>query len=315
MAANSVTVRHSTKDASHRGFYAGFFKGMGSAFEGLKLLVQSPRVRNEFSGLFRPMVNASAIYIVTGAIIFGATHNVQTEGLPGLLAVMSRWSRIIVVGLNAFYDLTSKANSRLFFTTLREKNEPFAETIESRPMIKSSLRTRWAKFKRVVKLSTFKLTGLLIRWLIPSARFVAIPAVKFVTMRPVLGNEVAAAVSLVDAVPLHVLHSTIADDILVSFGESIIDADDLGTDITKQFVRRLEEEKRSYFAERYRGYIIGCSFVYSMLSAVPIFGIPIALAAECGAACMIADIVERNLEKKNRMTFPGEEHFAKPKDS
>lgn len=315
MASNSVTVSYSRKDASHHAFYAGFFKGMGSAFEGLKLLIQSPRVRHEFSDLFRPMINAGAIYIATGVIIFGATHNMQAEGLPGLLATMSRWGRIIVVALNGLFDLTSKANSRLFFTTLREKNVPFSNTIEKTPTVRTSLHTRWAKFTRVVKLSTFKLTAMLVRWLIPNAKFVAIPAVKFVSMRPVLGNEVAAAVSLVDALPLHVLHSTIVDDILVSFGESIIDADDLGADITKPFARRLTEEKRAYFASRYRGYITGCAFVYSMLSAIPIVGIPVALAAECGAACMVADIVKRNLKKDGRMTFPGEEHFLKSKDS
>lgn len=261
------------------------------------------------------MINASAIYLATGVIIFGATRNMQAEGLNGLLGTMSRWGRIIVVALNGFYDLTSKANSRLFFTTLRVKNEPFANTIEKQPIVRTTFRNRWAKLKRVIKLTTFKVTAALVRWLIPNGRFIAIPAVKFVSMRPVLGNEVAAAVSLVDALPLQILHSTIVDDILVSFGESIIDADDLGTDITKQFARRLEGQKRTYFAERYRGYITGCAFVYSMLSAVPIIGIPVALAAECGAACMIADIVRRNLEKDDRIAFPGEEHFSKSKDS
>lgn len=315
MASSSVTVRHSTKDASHQAFYAGFLKGMVSAFEGLKLAVQSPRVRSVSSELFAPMMKTQVVYITAGVVIFGGFHNMQKEGLMGLLGTMSRWGRIIIVALNVFFDLSSKANARLFFAALGEKNLQFAKAIEERPVVRPSFRNRWSKAKRVFKLTTFKLTSFLVRSFIPGGKAIAIPAVKFVSMRPVLGNGVAAAISLVDILPLEVLQSTIVDDVLVSFGESIIDADDLGADITKQFVRRLDEEKRIYFAERYRGYVIGCSFVYSMLSALPIIGIPAALMAECGAACMITDVVERNLQKRNRLPFPGEEYFVKAKES
>lgn len=106
------------------------------------------------------------------------------------------------------------------------------------------------------------------------------------------------------------------DDVLVSFGESVLDAEDLGTDLTKAFTSRLDsEDTRSYFIDRYRGYITGCGFVYSLFSSVPFLGIPITLAAECGAAYLVVDIVKRNQDKANRLPLACEDALQKSKTS
>lgn len=208
-----------------------------------------------------------------------------------------------------------RADSIMFFAALKELNLQFGEQLEARPKAKTSLRYKWNKFKRIAKLALFKAAGSIINKLFPSTKYIAIPVVKFISMRPVLGAPVAAGLASIHFIPADILESSRVDDALVSFGEAVIDADDLGTDITFEYTMRLDENSREYFGDRYRGYLSGCGFVYSLLTAVPFLGIPMTLIAECGAACVVADVVKRNLTKENRRALVGEEVFQPDKDS
>lgn len=302
------------KDASHGAFYAGFAKGAASAVEGMVLFVKTPKLQQIAWEAMGPMCKAQFVYISAALIFIVVFYDFKAD-FGELFWAISRWGRIVTIALNIILDLFSGANKSMFFAALREKNGDFANALEEMPEIRASFRQKWTNFKRIGKLALFNLTGKLIKWIIPGGKYLAIPVMKFVSMRPVLGNGVAAAVAAVHAMPLDTLESSRVDDILVVFGESVVDADDLGADLTKKYSRRLDEETRTYFGDRYRGYIVGCGFVYGLMSAVPLLGIPMSLIGECGAACLISDIVQRNLEKEARRALPAEELLGRPKTS
>lgn len=302
------------KDASHAAFYAGFGKGMMSAFDGLVLFISSKNIQSIFWELLAPIRNAQILYLST-AILLVLLLRDPADDLNELFWTLSRWGRIVTVLSSFVLERSYKANSAMFYAALKEINPEFGAYIESKEKAKTSLRFKFNKFKRVTKLTLFKMTGAIVNKLLPGGKYLAIPAVKFVSMKPVLGTPVAAAVSAIHVIPADILESSRVDDVLVSLGEAVIDADDLGTDITKSYSRTLEEAPRKYFYDRYRGYLSGCGFVYSLFTAVPFLGIPMTLIAECGAACVVADIVKRNLDKDNRKQLVGEENFKREKTS
>lgn len=304
----------SRKDASHWAFYAGFLKGAVSAFEGIELFFRTPALRRMAADVVGPLFNAQLAYLVLSLLIFYVFRDGgNSENGTSFLWTVSKWGRIMTVLMNLILDLHRKANIDMFFTALRQKNAKFADALEQKPYVHTSLRTRWINFTRIAKLTMFRLMGHIIRLIFPGGRYIILPALKFMSMRPVLGNAFAGFLSVIYFLPAELLDSSKLDDMLISFGESVVDADDYGTDMLKRYYRRLDPPTKDYFEQRYRGYVIGCGFVYSFLSAIPFLGIPIALVSECGAACLLADVTERNLDKQRGQPLLGEEHFQSQK--
>lgn len=303
------------KDASHSAFYAGLGKGMLAAVDGMKLFLFSKELHAVFWRLLTPIRNGQIAYLAAGLLLFILMRD-PADDLTELFWTLSRWGRIVTVITSLILEKQFHADNEMFVAALKVRNPQFGAAVEAKQKTKTSLRAKFIKFKRVAKIGLFKAAGTVINTLIPSARIVAVPAVKFVSMRPVLGDGVSAAISAIHLLPVETLASSKLDDALVSFGEAIIDADDLGQDITKFYMHRMDsQEMRDYFASRYRGYLTGCGFVYSILSSIPFLGIPITLIAECGAACVVADIVQRNLEKEHRLPLACEDAMRHTKDS
>lgn len=302
---------YGAKDASHAAFYAGFFKGIFSAFDGILLFSSRKPLRAVFWDVLKPLRNAQVAYAAIGVLLFLFLRD-PADDLTELFWTISRWGRVVTVVTTFLLDKRLNANSVMFFAALKQLDPSFGAALEAKEKGKVSMRDRWHRFKRVAKLTLFKMAGALINLIFPGGRRLAIPAVKFVSMRPTLGTPVAAALSVIYALPIEFLESSHVDDMLISFGEAILDADGLGTDLTKAYSSRLNsEDSRNYFADRYRGYITGCGFVYSLLSAVPFLGVPMTMVAECGAACVVVDIVKRNLDKTNRHPLACEDALQK----
>lgn len=305
---------NSKKDASHTSFYAGFGKGAADAIEGIFLFFQTPSLRNIAWRVIIPLCKAQIAYLAVGLLSF-FLFRTQEASVTEFIWSLLRWSRLLTIVMNVILDMNSKGNASMFFEALRQKNEAYTEDIEGRPQIRMTFYSRWINFKRIVKLVLFKIAGRVIRYAFPKTRYLTLPLIKFVSMRRVLGDPVAASVAIIHAIPIDFLESSNVDDFLVSFGESVVDANDMGFEMTKKFFRKVDLDTRAYLAERYLGYIVGCGFVYSLISAIPFLGIPIALISECGAACLIIDITERNLKKETRKPLPGEEFLDRPKIS
>lgn len=313
-AGPAPVPQFSRKDASHAAFYSGVGKGILAAFEGIQLFFTSKRLRMEFWELMKPIRNAQIMYFSIGVLIFLLVRD-PADDMSELFWTISRWSRVITVITTLLLENRHKADHAMFFAALKEKNLAFGEALEKKQIEKASIRVKLSKVTRVAKITLFKVAGTMLQRLFPAGRHITVPIVKFISMRPVLGDGVAAAVAGIHAIPLDILESSRMDDALVSFGEAVIDADDLGSEMTKEYRRRLDTEQvKHYFEQRFRGYTTGCGFVYSLLCAIPFVGIPMTLIGECGAACLVADIVERNLLKENSMSLVGEECFANKKD-
>lgn len=288
---------------------------MFSAFDGMILFASSARLRGVFWSLLAPIRNAQIAYAATGLLIFLLLRD-PADDVTELFWTISRWGRVVTVLTTFLLEKKYHSNSIMFFESLKVLNPGFASALEQTPKSKTSLMDKWNKVKRVAKLTLFKVAGDVVKKVFPGGRYVAIPAVKFVSMRPVLGAPVAAGLASIHAIPAEFLESSRVDDALVSLGEAVLEADELGRDSTREFLTRLDsEETRRYFAERYRGYLTGCGFVYSLLEAVPFLGIPMALIAECGAACVVTDVVKRNLEKNNRRPLVCEQALKHDKTS
>lgn len=314
-AADSNTPSPFTaKDASHAAFYAGFAKGMFSAFDGIVLFASSKDLRLVFWDLLKPIRNAQILYVSSGILIFLLLRD-PADDLTELFWTISRWGRIVTVLSTFLLERQYKSQTTMFYAALKQLNPQFADQLQAQEKAKTSLRFKWNNFKRVAKLTLFKMTGGIINKIFPGGKYIAVPAVKFASMRPVLGTPVAAGLAAIHAIPAEILESSRVDDALVSLGEAVIDADDLGTEIIREYNIRLDEKSRTYFYDRYRGYLSGCGFVYSLLSAVPFLGIPITLISECGAACVVTDIIKRNLSKDHRKPLVGEETFQHEKTS
>lgn len=309
------SVSHATKDASHGAFYTGFLKGMTSAVEGIQLFLRSEVLRNEFRQLTKPIRNAQIAYASAGILLFLLLRD-PADDIAELFWTLSRWGRIVTVLVSFILENQYGATSTMFFAALKERHPAFGAAVESREKHRKTLQERLSSFKRAGKLTLFKLAGLLVQKLFPGGKYIAVPAIKFVSIRPVLGTGVAAAIAAVHAIPAEALESSRVDDVLVSFGEAIVDADEMAGDSVLEYTKRLETpEIRSYFFKRYRGYLAGCGFVYSLLSSIPFLGIPLTLISECGAACLVTDIAQRNLNKEFRRPLLCEDALEHAKTS
>lgn len=309
-SSSSPSIPHTKKDGSHAAFYAGFLKGAVSAIDGMVLFIRTPSLRSIFRELIVPLCNAQAAYFLIFTLLFFMLSKGQSQTISEFLHSLSRWGRTLTIVLSFVLDKHKVANANMFYSALRirSKNSAFASELESSSNEKIPFRVRLLSAKRLIKLGIFKSAATIIKYIVPGGEFIAVPMVSFISMFPVLGAPVAGVVSAIHLLPTELLQSSSVDDFLLSFGESVVDADECGQDLLKRYVRKMTPEVRDYFCERYRGYIVGCGFIYSFLSAIPFLGIPVALISECGAACLIADITKRNLHKRDHVQLPGEEH-------
>ncbi|KAI0562196.1 hypothetical protein FGB62_64g145 [Gracilaria domingensis] len=292
-----VSGVHAKKDASHGAFYSGFVKGMVAAVDGIKLFATSDSLRKQFWQLMKPIRNAQIVYASSGVLLFLLLRD-PADDITELFWTISRWGRIVTVLTSIILEYQYGATSAMFFAALKERDPEFGAAVENRPKTKKSFREKLSGLKRAAKLTMFKLAGAIVQKVFPG------------------GTGIAAAVSAVHAIPAEILETSRVDDVLVSFGEAVVDADEAGEESVADYTKRLESvEMRTYFFKRYRGYIAGCGFVYSLLSAVPFLGIPLTLISECGAACLVTEIVHRNLDKEFRKPLTCEESLQNKKES
>jgi hypothetical protein len=300
------TYTGARKDASHGAFYAGAAKGFGSALEGLLLFLARPELRARLRDSLTLIFGAHIPHaiVAAGVILF---LRYRADDLGQLLWTFSRWARIITVAMTYLLDRQHKATEAMFFDALAAKNPAFAAAVRAQPPIKKTMLEKFDRYKRIAKMMSFRAAGTVVAYIIPGGRFIVIPIIKYISMRPTLGGEVAAVVAAIHALPDSILQRSHIHDFLMAFSEAVLDAAELGHDSVTWYIKRLDgDEMREYFRERYRGYMSGMGFFYSVLMQVPFLGIPLVLIAECGAAVMVIDIVTRNLEKEERLSLPGE---------
>lgn len=298
------------KDASHGAFYAGLAKGFAAGMDGLVLFAARPELRARLRESVGAAVNAQIAYVALAAAVFVLFQEPAGSASEALWAV-ARWGRILTLVVTLFLERRSGATEAMFFAALSAKDARFADAVRAAAPPKPGRRERLAKYKRIAKMAALRFAGMAVARVLPGGRFIAMPALRYISLRPTLGGPGAAAVAAVHALPESVLALGHADDVLVSVSDAIVDADDAGFDAVRTYVKRLDgEETREYFRERYRGYVTGMGALYSVLEAVPFLGVPIVLVAECGAACCVVDIVRRNLDKDNRRALTGEAALA-----
>lgn len=307
---NRRTYTGTAKDASHGAFYAGVAKGFAAGADGLVLFLSRPALRQRLRDSLSLTVNAQIAYVALAAaaiVLFQEPVGSPTQ----LLWALSRWGRVLTLVVTLFLERRVHATEAMFFDALRERDPAFAAAVRARAPPAQSRRQKFRKYKRIAKMSALRLAAMAISRLLPGGKFIAMPALRYISLRPTLGGPVAAAVASVHALPQSVLALGHFDDMLVSVSEAVMDADGLGFDAVRTYVKRLDgAETQEYFRERYRGYVTGMGALYSVLEAVPFMGVPIVLIAECGAACCVVDIVQRNLVKDNRRPLTGEEALS-----
>lgn len=302
------------KNASHAAFYSGVAKGFACGVDGLLLFASKKELRILLKDSLAPLRSAALGYAALCVLLFLLMRN-PADSFTELLWTMSRWSRILTVLVSLLLERQFHARSAMFFAALHAQDPAYGAALQALQPVKPTTAERVQKGKRIAKMIAFRIAGAVIQRVFPGGKYIALPAIKFITMRPTLGNGVAAAMAAVHLIPEDILAASSIDEGLVSFGEAILDADDLGRDATRDFSRRLDSaETRLYFTKRYRGYLTGCGFLYSLLSAIPFLGIPLTLICECAAAIVVLDIVQRNLEKDNRRALACEEVLRR-KDS
>lgn len=304
--SNRRSYAGTAKDASHAAFYAGAAKGFAAGCDGLVLFLGSPPLRALLRESVGAAANAQIAYVALAAAVFVAFQE-PAESPSQALWALARWGRMLTLVVTLFLERKTKATEAMFFAALEAKDPRFAAAVRAAEPPPPSRREKLRKYKRIAKMAALRFAGMAVARLLPGGRVLAMPALRYISLRPTMGGPGAAAVAAVHALPEAVLALGHADDMLVSVSDAIVDADDAGFDAVRTYVKRLDgEETKEYFSERYRGYIVGMGALYSMLETIPFLGVPIVLVAECGAACCVVDIVSRNLAKDNRRQLVGE---------
>lgn len=298
------------KNASSSAFYAGFASGFISSIEGLLLFFTQGSLRSLLRESLEPLRNAQILYVIACVAIFLLAREPE-ENFWKLFWTFWRYGRMVTVFISVVLDRNHRVNSKMFFATLRIRDAPFAAALQEKTPAKRTTRDKIKKFKRVAKITAIRGTAALVKYLVPEANIVLGPALKFVSIRPVLGTAMASAVAAVHFMPDSLLEHTLLDDVLASFAEAIVDAEDQGRDSTIEFYKRLDTpEAKVYFHNRFRGYLTGSGFWNSLLMQIPFLGVPMTVVSRCAAATVVRDIVERNLEKDNRTPFPCEDMLS-----
>lgn len=302
------------KTASDAAFYAGFAKGFIASLEGLVLFASQKSLRKLVSKSLKPLRNAQAAYLAIIVLIIFVLRE-PTDDARKLLGTFMRWGRLVTVLVTLLLDRRLKENAKMFFTALKLRHPQYGAALEAKRPPKRTTQDRIRKFKRVAKIVTIRGIAALVRYVYPSSAVIVVPLVKFISVRPVLGNSFAAALAGIHVLQGNLLAEATWDDSLTALGEALVDAEDLARDSTREFYRRIEsEEDRKYFLKRYRGYLTGSGFCNSLLMQVPFLGIPMAMISECAGAVIIVDIVDRNLSKENRRPLPCEDAINRKSD-
>jgi hypothetical protein len=297
-----------TKDASHAAFYPGVAKGFASAMSGLVLFISSPPLRARVASSLRLLKSAHLPLVAAFALLFVVARDPADDWATAVFA-LSRWARLVTLFSTFVLDRKYKAREDMFFTATTLHSPAFSAALKAAPQSPLSRSEKFQRAKRVAKMSALRIASIIIKRMFPGAAVFATPALTYISTVPTLGTPVALAVAAVHVLPSTLLASWSLDEAVLSFSEAILDSDDMGNDLMRPFVRRLDgEDARVYFRNRYRGYLVGCGFVFSCLTQIPLAGIAIGLIGECGAAVCVVDIVSRNSRKEqhSRMALVGE---------
>lgn len=300
------------KDASHAVFYAGVGKGFVSGINGALLFWSRQDLKDLFRSALDDVATAQVGYLVLLVAVILMVRE-PTNSLSEIVWTFSRWARMVTLMVTLVLERKTKATESMFFCALRATDPQFAQAVQAQEPIKATKTEKFHKYERIAKMASIRIATMICSKYLPSTKWFAIPALKFVSVRQTLGDKVAVSVAMVHVLPDSFLQASHLDDMLLTFTESVLDADDLGFDSVRAYVKRLDgEATRQYFRQRYRGYLTGMGFLYSVLMQIPFLGIPLILIAECAAAVLVVDIVQRNLEKDNRLPLTGEHVLKSP---
>eukprot|EP00171_Calliarthron_tuberculosum_P009915 IDg9915t1 len=248
------------KTASDAAFYSGFAKGFIASLEGLALFASQKPLRKLVAKSLKPLRNAQAVYFAIIVLIIFVLQE-PTDDVRKLFATFMRWGRLVTVVVTLILDRRLKENAKMFFAALKLRHPQYGIALEAKVPPKRTRRDRIRKFKRVAKMGTIRGVAAFFRYAFPSSAAVVVPLVKFISVRPVLGNGFAASLAVIQMLQGNLLAEAKWDDSLAALGEALVDAEDLAEDSTREFYRRLEtEEDRKYFLKRYRGYLTGSGF-------------------------------------------------------
>lgn len=305
LASSRRTYSGTAKDASHAAFYAGAAKGLVSAFNGLVLFFSRKELQQSLKTSLLSAANAHIFYAALALLVVILIRD-DSHSWTDVFWALSRWSRLLTLIVSAFLEHRVKVSELMFVGALQLQNSALAAEVRAAPVVKRNFREKASKWKRIAKLMVLRGANAAATRFIPSVSIIVSPVVKYVAMRPTLGTPFALAIAAIHVLPESVLALGHLDDLLLSVSEAVIDAADFGEDALRPYLKRLTSEQVEYFRERYRGYITGMGTLYCMLEAIPFMGLPIELISECGAACLLEDVVARNLDKTDRMELCGE---------
>ncbi len=212
------------KTASDAAFYSGFATGFLASVEGFFLFLTRKELRKLLSASLKPLRNAQLAYIVVCILIFLVARE-PTDSFSKLFWTFWRWGRMVTVLISLVLDRQRGVNAAMFFAALYIRDDQFGSALEAKKPAKRSTLARIRKFKRFAKIAAIRGLAALVKFVIPSTNIVLGPALKFASIRPVLGDKVAAAVAAIHLLPSSFLESTILDDVLASVAEAIVDAE------------------------------------------------------------------------------------------
>jgi len=90
-------------------------------------------------------------------------------------------------------------------------------------------------------------------------------------------------VAAVGMIPSSLLDNTWVDELILGLSEALLDANDFGVHAARGYLRRIPDlAARDYFLNRYRGYLSGMGFLYSLMMEIPLLGIPLSLIGQVG---------------------------------
>jgi len=304
---------YTKKTASNVSFYGGFISGLISSIEGLIMFSRQKTLQNLVWESLKPLRNATGFYV--GIILFVVfISKASITSSADVLMAFLRWSRLVTVLISMFLERNLRANAKMFFEALKIRHRDYGDALENFEKPKRTFVEKLRKYRRIAKIISLKLGSNFAAYMVPDYATYINSVVKFFSVKSVLGAPVACAFASCEVLSKQLLagENEYWDDIFIALCEALVDAEDLTMDGTKQFYIRLgnDEEKR-YFRKRYRGYLTGCGFSLSLLMQIPLLSIPLTLVAECSAACVVVDIVEKNLHKDKRIPFPCEELLRK----
>lgn len=230
IAVDRRSYTGTSKDASHAAFYAGLAKGFASAMNGFVLFLSRKELRQRLKDSLALVANAQIGYAVLAAAFYFFLRD-PADSFGELVWALSRWARIVTMIVTLFLERKAKATEAMFFDSLRAADPNFAASVEATERAKAGTREKLRKYKRIGKMAALRGAGYLITQLLPGGELLAVPTLKYVSVRATLGAPVSMAVAALHAVPTDWLTGSHLDDMLLQFTEAVMDAEDLGGDV------------------------------------------------------------------------------------